>query len=32
MQKGQIVEENTVDGLFDAPQHPYTKQLLRAAE
>jgi peptide/nickel transport system ATP-binding protein len=32
MQKGEIVEENTVDGLFDHPQHPYTKALLRAAE
>ena len=27
-----IVEENTVDGIFDHPVHPYTKQLLRAAE
>lgn len=32
MQKGEIVEENTVDGIFDCPVHPYTKQLLRAAE
>ena len=32
MQKGEIVEENTVDGIFDHPAHPYTKQLLRAAE
>lgn len=32
MQKGEIVEENTVDGIFDAPVHPYTKQLLKAAE
>lgn len=32
MQKGQIVEENTVDDLFDYPEHPYTKQLLKAAE
>ena len=32
MQKGEIVEENTVDGIFDHPVHPYTKQLLRAAE
>lgn len=31
MQKGAIVEENTVDGLFDAPQHPYTKELLRVS-
>ena len=32
MRKGEIVEENTVDGLFEAPKHEYTKQLLRAAE
>lgn len=32
MQNGSIVEENTVDKLFEAPQHPYTKQLLKAAE
>lgn len=32
MQKGEIVEENTVDGIFDTPVHPYTKQLLKAAE
>ena len=32
MQKGEIVEENTVDGIFDNPLHPYTKQLLKAAE
>ena len=31
MQKGQIVEENTVDELFAHPQHPYTRQLLEAA-
>ena len=32
MRKGEIVEENTVDGLFDHPVHEYTKQLLKAAE
>ena len=32
MKKGEIVEENTVDGIFDHPVHPYTKQLLKAAE
>ena len=32
MQKGEIVEENTLDGIFDHPVHPYTKQLLKAAE
>lgn len=28
MFKGQIVEENTCEQLFRAPQHPYTKALL----
>lgn len=32
MQKGVIVEQNTVEELFNSPQHPYTKQLLKAAE
>ncbi len=32
MKKGEIVEENTVDGIFDHPQHPYTKQLLETAQ
>ncbi|MEG2000607.1 MAG: ABC transporter ATP-binding protein, partial [Evtepia sp.] len=32
MKDGQIVEENTVDGIFDHPQEEYTKQLLHAAE
>lgn len=32
MKNGVIVEQNTVDELFDRPQHPYTKQLLKAAE
>jgi peptide/nickel transport system ATP-binding protein len=32
MKNGEVVEENTVDGIFDCPQHPYTKKLLRAAE
>jgi peptide/nickel transport system ATP-binding protein len=32
MQRGILVEQNTVDELFDHPQHPYTKQLLAAAE
>ncbi len=32
MKNGEIVEENTVDGIFENPQHPYTKKLLKAAE
>ncbi len=32
MKEGAIVEENTVDALFADPKHPYTKQLLKAAE
>ena len=28
MNKGEIVEQNTLRGLFDAPQHPYTRMLL----
>ena len=32
MKDGVIVEQNTVDELFAHPQHPYTRQLLKAAE
>ncbi|MCL2895357.1 microcin C ABC transporter ATP-binding protein YejF [Brenneria tiliae] len=31
MKSGQCVEHNTCDGLFSAPQHAYTRQLLDAA-
>ena len=32
MKDGRIVEEAAVDDLFDHPQHPYTCQLLEAAQ
>lgn len=30
MNQGKIVEENTVENLFNSPQHPYTSGLLEA--
>lgn len=32
MQHGALVEQNTTEELFAAPQHEYTKRLLKAAE
>ena len=32
MKKGRVVEQGTVDEIFNNPQQEYTKQLLRAAE
>ena len=31
MRSGQVVEEGTVDDIFDNPLHPYTQELLQAA-
>ena len=30
MQRGKIVESNTVDQIFEAPQHEYTRRLIEA--
>ena len=32
MKQGRVVEQGTVDEIFNNPQEEYTKQLLRAAE
>lgn len=32
LKHGEVVEENSVDGIFETPTHPYTKKLLKAAE
>ena len=32
MKNGCIVEQGEVEQLYDHPQHPYTQELLRAAE
>ena len=31
MKKGVIVEDNTIDELFDHPKHPYTRELVEAS-
>lgn len=32
MRQGVLVEQNTVEEIFNNPRHPYTRQLLKAAE
>jgi peptide/nickel transport system ATP-binding protein len=32
MKKGRIVEQGTIDEIFNHPKEDYTKQLLEAAE
>ena len=31
MKKGVIVEDNTIDEIFDHPRHPYTRELVEAS-
>ena len=32
MKKGVIVEDNTIDEIFDHPRHPYTRELVEASK
>ena len=32
MKKGVIVEDNTIDEIFDHPKHPYTRELVEASK
>ena len=31
MRHGRVVEQNTADNIFESPQHPYTRDLMKAA-
>ena len=32
MRKGNVVEEGEIDQIFEAPKHPYTRELVEASK